>query len=72
MDFVNEGKEQVSLSNESTIFYLQMLQEQMRRADIAQTLIPISEDVTKLFFYGIAGQKEDNKNNLDSFKATKL
>src|SRR5690625_976250 len=59
MDFVNEGKEQgyidPTLSNEAILFYFQMFQEYMRREDIAQSLIPISEDLTKLFFYGIAG-----------------
>jgi len=63
IDFVNEGKEQgyidPSLSNEAILFYLQMFQEYMRREDVAQALLPLSEDFTKLFFYGIAGQKEN-------------
>lgn len=63
MDFVNEGKTlgyiDPTISNEAILFYLQMFQEYMRREDVAQSLLPISEDFTKLFFYGIAGQKED-------------
>ena len=61
MEFVNEGKEQgyidPALSNEAILVYLQMFQEYMRRDGVAQTLIPIAEDLTKLFFYGIAGKK---------------
>lgn len=63
MNFVNEGKTlgyiDPTISNEAILFYLQMFQEYMRREDVAQSLLPISEDFTKLFFYGIAGQKED-------------
>jgi AcrR family transcriptional regulator len=69
INFVNDGKKQgninSTLSNEAILFYLQMFQEYMRKPEVAQTLLPISEDITKLFFYGIAGQKQDNKNGLE-------
>lgn len=60
MEFINDGKNQgyidSSLSNEAILFYLQMFQDYMQREDVAPTLLPISEDLTKLFFYGIAGR----------------
>lgn len=69
ISFVNDGKKQgyisSTLSNEAILFYLQMFQEYMRKPEVAQTLLPISEDLTKLFFYGITGQKQDNKNGLE-------
>lgn len=62
LDFVNEGKEKgyinTALSNEAILVYWHMFQEYMRRDGIASTLIPIAEDLTELFFYGIAGKKE--------------
>jgi len=61
MAFINEGKEKEhidsSLSNEAILAYLHMFQEYMKRDDVAQNLLPISEDLTKLFFYGIAGKR---------------
>ena len=35
-----------------------MCQEYMQRNDVVHTLLPLSEDLTKLFFYGIVGKKE--------------
>ncbi|MFD1447754.1 TetR/AcrR family transcriptional regulator [Oceanobacillus profundus] len=62
IEFVNDGKNQgfidPSLSNEAILFYLQMFQEYMQRDDVVHTLLPLSEDLTKLFFYGIVGKKE--------------
>ncbi|MCM3400100.1 TetR/AcrR family transcriptional regulator [Oceanobacillus profundus] len=62
IEFVNDGKNQgfidPSLSNEAILFYLQMFQEYMQRNDVVHTLLPLSEDLTKLFFYGIVGKKE--------------
>lgn len=59
----NEGREQGSIdagvSDEAILFYLKMFQEYLQREDIAKITLPIAEDLTKLFFYGIAGQKED-------------
>lgn len=59
----NEGREQgyidSEISNEAILFYLKMFQEYLQREDVATMTLPIAEDLTKLFFYGIAGRKED-------------
>lgn len=59
----NEGREQgyidSEISDEAILFYLKMFQEYLQREDVATITLPIVEDLTKLFFYGIAGKKED-------------
>src|SRR5690606_15137833 len=59
----NEGREQgyidSEISDEAILFYLKMFQEYLQREDVATMTLPIAEDLTKLFFYGIAGRKED-------------
>ena len=63
IDFVNDGKNQgyidPRLSNEAILFYLQMFQEYLGRENVVQMVLPFSEDLTKIFFYGISGKKED-------------
>lgn len=62
MKFFNEGRENgfidPSISDEAILFYLQMFGEYMQRKDVAKQILPISDDLTKLFFYGIAGKRE--------------
>ncbi|MBP2241542.1 AcrR family transcriptional regulator [Cytobacillus eiseniae] len=62
IEFFNNGREQgyidSSISNEAILLYLQMFQEYMQREHFAQMTIPIAEELTKLFFYGIAGKSE--------------
>ncbi|WP_071394858.1 TetR/AcrR family transcriptional regulator [Bacillus tuaregi] len=57
-----EGKQQgyidSAISNESLLYYLQMFQEYLRREDLAKIILPMTEDLTRLFFYGIAGKRE--------------
>ena len=59
----DEGRKQgyidSTVSNESILFYLQMFQEYLQREDIAKTIHPMAEDLTKLFFYGIAGKRDE-------------
>ncbi|KRG12177.1 TetR/AcrR family transcriptional regulator [Lederbergia galactosidilytica] len=59
----NEGREQgyidSEISDEAILFYLKMFQEYLQREDVVIMTLPIAEDLTKLFFYGIAGRKED-------------
>ncbi|AXI07802.1 TetR family transcriptional regulator [Oceanobacillus zhaokaii] len=63
IDFVNDGKNQgyidPTLSNEAILFYLQMFQEYLGQENVVQMVLPFSEDLTKIFFYGISGKKED-------------
>lgn len=62
MKFFNEGRENgfidPSISDEAILFYLQMFGEYMQRKDVAKQILPISDDLTKLFFYGIVGKRE--------------
>lgn len=59
----NEGKQQgyidENLSDEAIIMYLQMYADFMRREDVYEQILPLTEDLTKMFFYGIAGKHRD-------------
>ncbi|KMJ59449.1 TetR family transcriptional regulator [Bacillus sp. LL01] len=57
-----EGKEQgyvdPDLSQEAILFYVQMLKDYMQREDVYQKVLPLTEDITNIFFYGIIGKKD--------------
>lgn len=57
-----EGKEQgyvdPNLSQEAILFYVQMLKDYMQREEVYQKVLPLTEDITNIFFYGIIGKKE--------------
>lgn len=59
----NEGKEQgyidPNVSNEAILFYIQMFKDYLQKKDVATTVLPMTEDLTKLFFYGIVGKREE-------------
>ncbi|KMK75202.1 TetR/AcrR family transcriptional regulator [Alkalihalobacillus pseudalcaliphilus] len=61
-DGKKQGVVDASISDEAILLYLQMFKEFMQREDIATALLPISEDFTKLFFYGVTG---DHKKTTD-------
>ena len=48
-----------SLSDEAIILYIQMFKEFMQRKDIAHRLLPFTDELTHLFYYGIAGKKDE-------------
>lgn len=58
----NEGKENgyidPEISNEAILLYFQMLKESMQREDIYEKILPFTEEITKLIFYGIAGKSD--------------
>lgn len=58
-----EGKEQgyidPNLSNEAILFYIKMLQEYSQQENIYEKILPLIEDITNIFFYGIFGKRED-------------
>ncbi|WP_100012390.1 TetR/AcrR family transcriptional regulator [Lentibacillus sediminis] len=62
INLFDEGKEQgyinPSISNEAILFYIQMFTEYMKRDDVAKAVLPMTEELTKLFFYGIVGKTE--------------
>ncbi|WP_404352014.1 TetR/AcrR family transcriptional regulator [Sutcliffiella horikoshii] len=57
-----EGKEQgyvdPNLSQEAILFYVQMLKDYMQREEVYQKVLPLTEEITNIFFYGIIGKKE--------------
>lgn len=58
----NEGKEQgyvdKNLSDEAILLYIQMFADYMRREEVYEAILPLTEDLTKIFFYGVAGKNE--------------
>ncbi|MEA3319368.1 MAG: TetR/AcrR family transcriptional regulator [Bacillota bacterium] len=57
-----EGKDQgyvdPNLSQEAILFYVQMLKDYMQREEVYQKVLPLTEDITNILFYGIIGKKE--------------
>ncbi|KHF38164.1 TetR/AcrR family transcriptional regulator [Halalkalibacter okhensis] len=57
-----EGKEQgyidPHMSDEAILFYVQMLKDYIQREDVYQKVLPLTEDITNIFFYGIIGKQE--------------
>lgn len=62
MKLFEEGKEQGyvdrNISDEAILFYIQMFADYMRRDNMAEAILPITEDLTKIFFYGVAGKSD--------------
>ncbi|WP_051681490.1 TetR/AcrR family transcriptional regulator [Virgibacillus alimentarius] len=60
IDLFNEGKEKgyvdPTISNEAILLYIQIFKDYMQRKDMAKNILPLTEEITKLFFYGIAGK----------------
>ncbi len=59
----SEGREKgyidPSLSNEAILFYIQMLKDYIQREDVYKKILPLTEEITKIFFYGIVGKRGD-------------
>lgn len=59
----NEGKEagyvDPTLSNEAILFYIHIIQNSMQQEEIYKNILPYTEEIMKMLFYGIAGKKED-------------
>ncbi|QFT89054.1 HTH-type transcriptional repressor Bm3R1 [Bacillus sp. THAF10] len=57
-----EGKQQgyvdPNLSQEAILLYVQMLKDYMQREDVYTKVLPLTEDITNIFFYGIIGKKQ--------------
>ncbi|PPA69307.1 TetR/AcrR family transcriptional regulator [Jeotgalibacillus proteolyticus] len=57
-----EGKKQgyvnPNLSNEAIMFYIHMLKDYIQREDVYQNILPLTEEITDIFFYGTMGKKE--------------
>ncbi|WP_010651939.1 TetR/AcrR family transcriptional regulator [Oceanobacillus massiliensis] len=57
-----EGKRQgfvdPSISNEAILFFIQMFKEYLQRDALSKSILPLTEELTKLFFYGIMGKRD--------------
>ncbi|MBU9713219.1 TetR/AcrR family transcriptional regulator [Evansella tamaricis] len=64
LELFNEGKEtgyvDPEISNEAILFYIHMIREYMQKEEVYSKILPYTEDITKLLFYGIAGKITDN------------
>ncbi|MBT2665610.1 TetR/AcrR family transcriptional regulator [Bacillus sp. ISL-4] len=62
MDLFNQGKEQgyvdPNLSNEAILFYIKAMNEYIQRKEVYQSILPLTEDIMKILFYGIVGKNE--------------
>lgn len=59
----DEGKEQgfidQNMSNEAILVYMQIFKDYLQQKDVSLTVLPMTEDLITLFFYGIVGKKEE-------------
>ncbi|WP_042144409.1 TetR/AcrR family transcriptional regulator [Paucisalibacillus sp. EB02] len=53
-----DGKIDPTISNESILVYIQMFREYLQQRDVYEHILPLTEDLTKLFFYGIVGGRD--------------
>lgn len=62
MRLLDEGKAQghvdPSVSNQAILIYIQALGDYLQRKDVYPHVLPLSEDITKLLFFGITGRPE--------------
>ncbi|RXJ00243.1 TetR/AcrR family transcriptional regulator [Anaerobacillus alkaliphilus] len=60
---LNEGKEKgyidPNLSNEAILFYIQMMKDYMQKEEVYQRILPLTEDITNIFFYGMLGKRTE-------------
>ncbi|WP_368657749.1 TetR/AcrR family transcriptional regulator [Metabacillus halosaccharovorans] len=58
-----EGKEQgyiyKNLSEEAMLFYIYMLKDYIQREEVYQKILPLTEDIMNIFFYGIMGKEQE-------------
>ncbi|MBU9720901.1 MULTISPECIES: TetR/AcrR family transcriptional regulator [Bacillaceae] len=63
MELFNQGKEDgyvdPEVSNEAILFYIHMIKEYSQKEEVYSQILPLTEDIMKLLFYGIAGKITD-------------
>ncbi|MGY0693889.1 TetR/AcrR family transcriptional regulator [Virgibacillus sp. FSP13] len=61
--FFKLGKEQghidPTISNEAILFFIQMFYDYFSKEEVYKRSLPLSEEITKLCFYGIVGKRND-------------
>ena len=65
IELLEEGKRSgyvdPSLSNELVLIYIQVLSTAAQKPEIYRQLLPYTEELTKVVFYGLAGQAPDRE-----------
>ncbi len=60
---LNEGKEKgyidPNLSSEAILFYLHMMKDYFQKEEVYQKILPLTEDITNIFFYGMMGKRNE-------------
>ncbi|AST91654.1 TetR/AcrR family transcriptional regulator [Sutcliffiella cohnii] len=60
MSFFEDGKKEgfinKNLSNEAILFYFQMMTDYFKKEETYQQLLPLTEDIMQILFYGILGK----------------
>lgn len=63
INLFNEGRKlgyvDPKVSNEAILFFIQAVHEYIQREDVYQKVLPLTEDIMRLLFYGIVGKKEN-------------
>ncbi|MGM8211218.1 TetR/AcrR family transcriptional regulator [Virgibacillus sp. W0430] len=60
-----EGYIDPTISNESILFYVGMLKDYMQQKEVNEKVLPLTEEITKLFFYGIVGKEKGELRTVD-------
>ncbi|WP_078381839.1 TetR/AcrR family transcriptional regulator [Sutcliffiella halmapala] len=62
-DFFQQGKEQgyinPNLSMEAILFYIQMISHYFQKKDFHADVLPLTDELTNIFFYGIVGKRDE-------------
>ncbi|GAA0319709.1 TetR/AcrR family transcriptional regulator [Oceanobacillus sp. FSL W7-1293] len=65
MQLVQQGRDEgfidPAISDTAIFVYLQMFSDYLQKGDAIEQLVPLTEELMKLFFYGIAGKNEQKK-----------
>ncbi|WP_042220621.1 TetR/AcrR family transcriptional regulator [Oceanobacillus manasiensis] len=63
MRFFDEGKSEgyvdPTISNEAILFYIQMMNEHLQKKDVYSKILPMTEDIMHILYYGIVGKRVD-------------
>ncbi|WP_010098392.1 TetR/AcrR family transcriptional regulator [Ornithinibacillus scapharcae] len=56
-----KGQIDRNISNEAILVYIQMFREYLQKKEVYEHILPLTEDLTMLFFYGIIGGRVEKK-----------